>query len=53
VRPNNPSLLFNLAEIHRARGDPARARACLRRALVLAPDFASAQTMLAALDADG
>ena len=27
VRPNNPSLLYNLAEIHRARGDLARARA--------------------------
>jgi len=50
VRPNNPSLLYNLAEIHRARGDLARARGCLQRALELAPDFASAQTMLAALD---
>jgi len=50
VRPNNPSLLYNLAEIHRARGDLARARTCLQRALGLAPDFASARTMLAALD---
>jgi hypothetical protein len=25
VRPNNPSLLYNLAEIHRARGDLVRA----------------------------
>lgn len=51
VRPNNPSLLYNLAEIHRERGDLARSRSCLQRALELAPDFAPAQTLLAALDA--
>lgn len=51
VRPNNPSLLYNLAEIHRARGDLARARDCARRALELAPDFAPAQALLAAIDA--
>jgi hypothetical protein len=42
--------LYNLAEIHRARGDLGRARGCLQRALELAPDFVSARTMLAALD---
>ncbi|MEP6996229.1 MAG: tetratricopeptide repeat protein [Betaproteobacteria bacterium] len=51
VRPNNPTLLYNLAEIHRERGDLVRARGCLQRALELAPDFASAQTLLATLDA--
>ncbi len=49
--PNNPSLLYNLAEIHRERGDLARSRGCLQRALELAPDFAPAQTLLEAIDA--
>lgn len=51
VRPNNPTLHFNLAEIHRARGDLARARASVQRALELAPDFVPARNLLAALDA--
>ena len=49
VRPTNPSLLYNLAEIQRDRGDLAAARNSLRRALDLAPDFAAAQALLAAL----
>ena len=51
VRPNNPSLLYNLAEIHRERGNLPEARECARRVLELAPDFALAQALLAAIDA--
>ena len=51
VRPNNPTLLYNLADIHRARGNAVAARDCARRALELAPDFAAAKELLAAVDA--
>jgi tetratricopeptide (TPR) repeat protein len=51
VRPNNPSLHYNLAEIQRARGDLGLARDSLQRALELAPDFDAALTLLATLDA--
>ena len=50
VRPTHPSLLYNLAEIQRDRGDLGAARKSIRRALDLAPDFAAAQALLAALD---
>lgn len=52
VRPNNPTLLYNLADIHRALGDTDAARDCARRALELAPDFAAAQALLAAIDVE-
>ena len=49
VRPQDPSFVYNLGLLCRARGDVARARRCAERALRLVPDYEPAKKLLAEL----
>ena len=49
VRPQDPSFVYNLGLLCRARGDVARAKRCAERALRLAPNYEPAKKLLTEL----